>query len=721
MSSSSCPICQCNGVLEDLKALSINNINDLCAACREVLTPSKPTKKKDPARNNAQPQARPRRKRAAVPGERVITTIPGVRLVFFALSFNHRGAYSISSRNPMVDSRQALNENYTILQAREQQLYQAIAELETQMALRNQPLPPARPPRSAVVKPENNSGKRSPTDLEVDVLADAFGVMSVREKSGEGQFVGPTASAEYLLKQVDKITKRRRSPGTEVNSPPPLKCFENYPELILLEAQFPWPPPQPPMDLGRFLHHLPEYEHARQMFENYIYYVTWITCPIPISLLHEILDLFYPDKCPIEHIDLQKGHRLAILFAVCLLGSYLDVYSTEEERTENCSKYRTLARAAMSAVPLSSSATVGGIQFCLFGFPASAQLPDTNGRDRYAYVQDRESIRRAEQTFWEYYTQDIFQSYFFGRPVTLHPSAVTCQWPEHDRDELYPEFPTWKYSMAVLMAEIIETTVKSTVSYKDVLKFDRQLRKHPIPKGMEWPNLDGGIGSKTGYDSLGRTLQRAFGSILVQMVLMVLHRPYFWQAVSKPGHELMKHPYWRSVVAAYHSASSLVTSILAIWQAFPQAVERFASFWSHCHSASLVLGAMVTLRPDSQFARESLRYLNMACEMFRAADQSATKHLAPRMPPLFRLQKKAEETYENFLASDLQSSSPSSLDVLSPASLSCLEDVQSPISVDSKHNGGNQDQEDVMMLDPGVYRLQEKGWDHLILQLGRNS
>lgn len=78
---------------------------------------------------------------------------------------------------------------------------------------------------------------------------------------------------------------------------------------------------------------------------------------------------------------------------------------------------------------------------------------------------------------------------------------------------------------------------------------------------------------------------------------------------------------------------------------------------------------------------------------------------------LYRLQKKAQDTYSNYIISE-DISTP---EVLSPASLSCLEDLD---HVDPNSKGSHDDN---MELDPGVYRLQEKGWDHLILQLGRNN
>lgn len=97
----------------------------------------------------------------------------------------------------MVDSRRAMHENYSQLYKREQQLLKAVAELESQMALRNQPLPsPTSTPRHpARVHP---SGKSSPTDLDVDLLADAFGVVSLRNNS-DVQFVGTTAISEACL------------------------------------------------------------------------------------------------------------------------------------------------------------------------------------------------------------------------------------------------------------------------------------------------------------------------------------------------------------------------------------------------------------------------------------------------------------------------------------------------------------------------------------------
>ncbi|GJJ09026.1 hypothetical protein Clacol_003247 [Clathrus columnatus] len=436
MSSSPCPICQFKGGVSDLKALS---------------------PRQQPARSS---QARPGRKPRAAPSERAVTTIPGM------------------SRGPMVDSRRAMNENYSQLYAREQQLRQAVAELERQMALRNQPLPPAPRP---ILRTEK-SGEKVPNRFGCGYACRRFwGYVDARERPGTVRrsncLLGGT-SKNFWFNAI-KLQTDATLPAEEKTCRLPIQCLEDYPELLLLSAQFPYPPPQAPTELKRFLHHLPDYEQARQLFENYVYYVTWLASPISLSALSETLDLFYPDKCPVENMHLQKGHRLATFFAVCLLGSYFDPYPSDEERMTNCAKYRTLARAAIWD-------SVSDVQFWrLVAISlAFAFMLDTNGRDRYTYIQDNEAIRRVEQTFWEYYTQDIFQT-------------------------------------------------------------------------------------------------------------------------------------------------------------------------------------------------------------------------------------KAQQTYDNFIASTELLSD----DALSPASLSCLDDVESPKSVDSKNSG----QEDGMMLDPGVYRLQEKGWDHLILQLGRNN
>lgn len=120
--------------------------------------------------------------------------------------------------------------------------------------------------------------------------------------------------------------------------------------------------------------------------------------------------------------------------------------------------------------------------------------------------------------------------------------------------------------MTKIMTEVIECTVQANVAYHVIRKLDRQVRHHSVPFGMEWPSSDG---EKARCEPVGKTFQRAFGTILTQMgmylffpsvflvpdalsVLMILRRPYFWEAISKPNHHLMQHRYWGSVVAAYH-------------------------------------------------------------------------------------------------------------------------------------------------------------------------
>lgn len=177
--------------------------------------------------------------------------------------------------------------------------------------------------------------------------------------------------------------------------------------------------------------------------------------------------------------------------------------------------------------------------------------------------------------------------------------------------------------MTMIMAEIIETTGQPTVAYGAILKLDRQTRHHSIPFGLEWPNPDGE--TKTRYEPIGRTIQRAFGSIFTQMSIYPrfmsercssIHPfPYSFNGSASPlslgGHfetepqfnaasllafsggclswvgSILSEVRMECLLTGKISASSLVSSTLTIWRAFPGVIERIAPFWSHCHSGAV--------------------------------------------------------------------------------------------------------------------------------------
>jgi hypothetical protein len=278
---------------------------------------------------------------------------------------------------------------------------------------------------------------------------------------------------------------------------------------------------------------------------------------------------------------------------------------------------------------------------------------DRNARDKSQYIQDSIQITRGEQTFWEYHTQDIWQvwwnvtfpktfgliyyflkSYMFGRPVSMTNTSIHCQWPSNI--EVHPgHHPEcmfmsqtvkpcpdgrivfhWKFSFASLVSGIVEATGTPDVPYSSILDYDKRLREHPTPQGLEWPlpNPPSLLNEVS-----GRTFQRCIVAVWPQIckskncafiftclndivALLYIHRPYFWQAVSKPGVVLVRHQYWKSLVAAYHrlghydnnrdgiltilySACALVSCLQSLWLVYPKLLERLGPFWSHAHSA----------------------------------------------------------------------------------------------------------------------------------------
>jgi hypothetical protein len=187
-------------------------------------------------------------------------------------------------------------------------LENSLGELQKKVSAEPHPLLVGAPPSNLVTSrhPSHDTitskPSQGPFDEDADLLAEAFGVLSMRSQ-GNGEFHGPTATSEvrnytlpfffslydclslqHFLKahlsatQPSQETEHEGKREVELNF---LKNYQStrmhaYPDIVLLNVQFPCPPDgQAPPDMNRFLNLMPSYERARMLLDNYLLYISW--------------------------------------------------------------------------------------------------------------------------------------------------------------------------------------------------------------------------------------------------------------------------------------------------------------------------------------------------------------------------------------------------------------------------------------------------------------
>ncbi|KIJ48453.1 hypothetical protein M422DRAFT_45386 [Sphaerobolus stellatus SS14] len=669
----------------------------------------------------------------------------------------------------MLDSRRDLHERHAETYGLCERLEKAYKEL-SESANASPPRWLSYEPRILSASPEASSSAHSPESsrsseppADAELLANAFGVISLRD-ARKTQYHGRNAIAE--IKEEDHEDAPPESLPIHPSTP------ADFPsDLFFLQLMFPYPGPpnadkEPSMD--SFITAMPSRERATELMKNYYTYFTWIASPVSLKDLREIFRRIYPTEGPFRRLRIADAHRLSILLSIFLLGSLCDFKISAERRATDCELYLMLAKAALVCDPIFDHMTLQAVQAvvsCHFKYydimvpPAitcstksdaamgSVRIPDKNGtrapfnescttdkdrgidrngRDPTLFIQNDEQIQRAEQTFWEYLAQDIWTSYMFGRPPSMANEVIQCRWPS--QVEVHPghapDYFTWKFSFSKLLSEVMDATSLDDLHYSEILKADRKLRRHGVPDNLEWPGPDEPFPKD---EAIGRTFQRWVVASLENIAIMYLHRPFAWRALSEPGELSQRHPYWRSVVALFHSASSIAACGRKVWLAHPQVTARLAPFWSHTLSASQCLGALACLKPGCLFARGALMYFDEAVDMFVTAGNDI-RHLSKQRDQMRSIQRRAHDAFFEHRnkgttpfgrkpgppTSEISSEALSefAMSFNHPAIPQKGQDRQSRIN-ESQMTLGTQLAPD-MPPEYEVYRHQEDGWEHLI-------
>ncbi|KAF8573331.1 hypothetical protein K439DRAFT_988035 [Ramaria rubella] len=400
-----------------------------------------------------------------------------------------------------------LHEDLAVMSLRESELEKALADCQSSISSEPHPLLVKDPqirtasPIPGLQRSGTENEAHQPADPADDLVA-TLGMMSINEK----QYHGETATSEYLIKDTGETEEHE---------------------------EFPFPPPdQLPIDINVFLQFLPPYERALQLLNIYHSYFAWSTLLAPVSdTIETLISHFYPDGSAIDTLTPPDTHRISTLFMIFLLGTLYDLDKDIESVAIETEEFHTLARAALSSYAIADDPTAHGIRaiilmiwyFRLFPGrrPSSYQwiltgvltrLIQARGlhRDCSLAVPDKNIRIPYEQTFWEYYCVDIWQSFMFGRPTSMVSSMIDCPMP---REVLVPpghnpDFFPWKYSFTQLIGDLVAQATK-TQTYRGVLEHEKTLKAHKIPSSLQWPSREEPLPN----EPIQRTFQRYIAAV----------------------------------------------------------------------------------------------------------------------------------------------------------------------------------------------------------------
>lgn len=153
---------------------------------------------------------------------------------------------------------------------------------------------------------------------------------------------------------------------------------------------------------------------------------------------------------------------------------------------------------------------------------------------------------------------------------------------------------------------MLDAISKPGLDYKSVLELDRRIRDFAVPlplrnkekcasRNLALQRASMGTAVEAGelfrpsINSRQLSTVKCQSTILIlQLVLLQLHRSYFIRALSGPEEAFnRRHKYAPSVVAVFLSASRMIATIQELFQKEPELTSRILWYWSNAFSAAV--------------------------------------------------------------------------------------------------------------------------------------
>ncbi|XP_006462394.1 hypothetical protein AGABI2DRAFT_223664 [Agaricus bisporus var. bisporus H97] len=426
------------------------------------------------------------------------------------------------------------------------------------------------------------------------------------------------------------------------------------------------------------------------------------------NLLHHIYSSS-SDKSPkpIRDIDPRRLALLLMILAVaCVVdvpstsdsptgssnqsASSNPMHAAHLEAEARASRYHDLGRASLCEIPIMEETNVDtvlalfyevwflavwsdgkkavGEAWGIMGLVAKLAQSVNRGGGKSKVIPEEVEKRRA--LFWELLYLDARLSLSLGRPPSLSIHHMDCPRPSYAPDDEFElcesphYFQEWKHtSYQQFLVPVLDAISKPGLDYKSVLELDRRIRDFAVPlplrnkekcasrnialqRASMGTAVEAGELFRPSINSRQLSTVKCQSTILIlQLVLLQLHRSYFIRALSGPEEAFnRRHKYAPSVVAVFLSASRMIATIQELFQKEPELTSRILWYWSNAFSAAIALCLLVSRAPFTCLSPAALQDLQRARLLFRAG-----KEICPRasqvLPILETMVDKANDIY----------------------------------------------------------------------------
>ncbi|KLO09670.1 hypothetical protein SCHPADRAFT_1000098 [Schizopora paradoxa] len=489
------------------------------------------------------------------------------------------------------------------------------------------------------------------SDEEIDFI-DATGQLTLHEDSSSS-LIGASGTENALLVEVG-LTGAFLSDDGKPELPLPSQ---------IVQASLLWPfgllrlPPSDSAFQSLLEAHLPPRERASGLVEAFLQNLSWFIQPITREqIVGELIPLAYQSDEKIDAFD------LGLLFMVLAMGAAADLTLTPSNQEGE--RYRHLGRAALSIKPVFEEHSLSAVQAIVLisCYEIVSGLGRNNGPDygwkvmslamrfsscMFIYYEptpsheDPKLTQRRRLLFWELYAVDCWQSLAMGRPPSFRFKGIRCQFPtdpdasNQDIDPSAPSLWNLKYRFAKHVLTPVVDTLCSGRAYKysDILRLDRLVRNFD----KTHLNNNAAVLEPTDPQPFARS---SLLDTLNELALMHIHRASFARALINNPDNPLRGPYAPSFLAAYRSAAAVLQRLRDCFSKISEIFFRHWPMWAYMLSAAVIVGSVVTKKPDMRLAPSAVDELRHAVEVFTAAtDQPVVREM---LPILIRIYEKAK-------------------------------------------------------------------------------
>ncbi|KIP08095.1 hypothetical protein PHLGIDRAFT_391785 [Phlebiopsis gigantea 11061_1 CR5-6] len=307
-------------------------------------------------------------------------------------------------------------------------------------------------------------------------------------------------------------------------------------------------------------------------------------------------------------------HRLGLFLMILAIGSMVDLQHGPDR--QNAERYHYLARAVLCEVPVmddtSFDARALEHAWGIMGLATKLAYSIALHRDGVRSKLIPEEADKRRTLFWDLVGAEARLALMLRRPPSINLRHVDAKRPAFSQESSDARYHRWQHEfLAQCTIPVLDcVTAAQPTCYPDILGLDSNIRDFDVPSLLQMADGEG--------VSSSAAMQQAMTSCTREIALLHLHRNYFTQALTSPEFTV-KHRYAPSVLAVYHSASSIIWTVETLFSWETALSTRFLVFWSNCFAAACSLCFLVSRAPSLGIVPRVLQDLDKVLRLFKDA------------------------------------------------------------------------------------------------------